>query len=146
MPASSQPSGSDSAADGASASSALALFQPKVQPADLMMFSRQLHTLLRAGVPILRALAGLQDRYSAGELAPLSWAQCLLRLASRAAPAKPIDVSIAYLRSGKPVDVFARAEISRAGRRIAHVQAEAWQESRSRPIASLTAHFLLEDS
>jgi len=36
-------------------------FAPKVQPADLMMFSRQLHTLLRAGVPILRALAGLQD-------------------------------------------------------------------------------------
>ncbi len=38
-----------------------AFFQPKVQPADLMMFSRQLHTLLRAGVPILRALAGLQE-------------------------------------------------------------------------------------
>jgi len=37
------------------------LWQPKVQPADLMMFSRQLHTLLRAGVPILRALAGLQE-------------------------------------------------------------------------------------
>lgn len=38
-----------------------AFFQPKVLPADVMMFSRQLHTLLRAGVPILRALAGLQD-------------------------------------------------------------------------------------
>jgi MSHA biogenesis protein MshG len=37
------------------------LFQPKVLPADLMLFSRQLHTLLRAGVPILRALAGLQE-------------------------------------------------------------------------------------
>jgi len=37
------------------------LWQPRVQPADLMMFSRQLHTLLRAGVPILRALAGLQE-------------------------------------------------------------------------------------
>ncbi len=36
-------------------------FEPKVQPADLMLFSRQLHTLLRAGVPILRALAGLQE-------------------------------------------------------------------------------------
>ena len=36
-------------------------FEPPVQPADLMMFSRQLHTLLRAGVPILRALAGLQE-------------------------------------------------------------------------------------
>jgi MSHA biogenesis protein MshG len=35
--------------------------QPQVQPADIMMFSRQLHTLLRAGVPILRALAGLQE-------------------------------------------------------------------------------------
>lgn len=38
-----------------------ALFQPKVLPADVMLFSRQLHTLLRAGVPILRALAGLQE-------------------------------------------------------------------------------------
>lgn len=38
-----------------------AMFQPKVLPADLMLFSRQLHTLLRAGVPILRALAGLQE-------------------------------------------------------------------------------------
>ena len=37
------------------------LWQPRVQPADVMMFSRQLHTLLRAGVPILRALAGLQE-------------------------------------------------------------------------------------
>ena len=37
------------------------LFAPKVLPADLMLFSRQLHTLLRAGVPILRALAGLQE-------------------------------------------------------------------------------------
>ena len=36
-------------------------FEPKVMPADLMLFSRQLHTLLRAGVPILRALAGLQE-------------------------------------------------------------------------------------
>ena len=35
--------------------------QPKVQTVDKLMFSRQLHTLLKAGVPILRALAGLQD-------------------------------------------------------------------------------------
>ena len=35
--------------------------QPKVQPVDKLMFSRQLHTLLKSGVPILRALAGLQD-------------------------------------------------------------------------------------
>ena len=35
--------------------------QPKIQPVDKMLFSRQLHTLLKSGVPILRALAGLQD-------------------------------------------------------------------------------------
>lgn len=52
-------SDSDSTAPGAA--DALAMFRPRVQPADVMMFSRQLHTLLRAGVPILRALAGLQD-------------------------------------------------------------------------------------
>ncbi len=35
--------------------------QPKVKTIDLLLFSRQLHTLLRSGVPILRALAGLQE-------------------------------------------------------------------------------------
>lgn len=36
-------------------------FEPRVSPVDLLMFSRQLNTLLRAGVPILRALLGLQE-------------------------------------------------------------------------------------
>jgi type II secretory pathway component PulF len=30
-------------------------------PLDLMLFSRQMHTLLKAGVPIMRALASLQE-------------------------------------------------------------------------------------
>jgi len=37
------------------------LFAEKVQHIDIMLFSRQLYTLLRSGVPILRALAGLQE-------------------------------------------------------------------------------------
>ncbi len=37
------------------------LFRPKVMPVDLMLFSRQMYTLLKAGVPILRALAGLRE-------------------------------------------------------------------------------------
>ncbi|MBU0752473.1 MAG: type II secretion system F family protein [Gammaproteobacteria bacterium] len=37
------------------------LFKEKVQHIDILLFSRQLHTLLRAGVPIMRALAGLQE-------------------------------------------------------------------------------------
>lgn len=35
--------------------------RPRVQPVELLMFSRQISTLMRAGVPILRALAGLQE-------------------------------------------------------------------------------------
>ncbi len=32
-----------------------------IQPVDMLLFARQLHTLLKAGVPILRALAGLTE-------------------------------------------------------------------------------------
>ena len=54
---------------------------------------------------------------------------------------RPIDVTVEYLRSGRPVDTFARAQIKRLGRRVANVQVEAWQEARGRPIAALHGHF-----
>jgi MSHA biogenesis protein MshG len=37
------------------------LFEEKVQEAEVMLFSRQIYTLLKAGVPIMRALGGLQE-------------------------------------------------------------------------------------
>ncbi len=37
------------------------LMEAKVNTLDVLLFSRQMHTLLRAGVPIMRALAGLQE-------------------------------------------------------------------------------------
>ncbi|HEX6267416.1 MAG TPA: type II secretion system F family protein [Burkholderiales bacterium] len=37
------------------------LFEPSVTLVDLMLFSRQMFTLLKAGVPIMRALAGLEE-------------------------------------------------------------------------------------
>ena len=40
---------------------ALTLFKPRVQHVDILLFSRQIHTLLKAGVPIMRALNGLQE-------------------------------------------------------------------------------------
>jgi MSHA biogenesis protein MshG len=57
----------DRSAGGAGAEAAAAplwppgWLQPRVKITDLLLFSRQLHTLLRSGVPILRALSGLQD-------------------------------------------------------------------------------------
>lgn len=49
-----------------SGTEASSLFAPRIKPIDVQLFSRQLYTLLRAGVPILRALAGLIE--SAGNL------------------------------------------------------------------------------
>lgn len=43
------------------ASSFASLLQEKATHQDLLLFSRQMHALLKAGVPILRALAGLQE-------------------------------------------------------------------------------------
>ena len=37
------------------------LFSQRVTHIDLLLFSRQMHALLKSGVPIMRALAGLQD-------------------------------------------------------------------------------------
>jgi acyl-coenzyme A thioesterase PaaI-like protein len=56
---------------------------------------------------------------------------------------RPVDVSIDYLRSGRPVDTYARTVIKKVGRRIANVQVEAWQDARAAPIAVLHGHFLL---
>ncbi|MEW6165269.1 MAG: type II secretion system F family protein [Pseudomonadota bacterium] len=39
----------------------LNLFAPKIQHVDILLFTRQLYTLMKAGVPIMRALAGLQE-------------------------------------------------------------------------------------
>ena len=40
------------------------LFQERITQLDLMLFCRQMYTLLKAGVPIMRALAGLQESSS----------------------------------------------------------------------------------
>jgi MSHA biogenesis protein MshG len=48
-------------ASAAAATSFGGLFPARVSQIDLMLFSRQLHSLLKAGVPIMRALSGLQE-------------------------------------------------------------------------------------
>lgn len=93
------------------------------------------------GNPMLPALHGgaTAAMLELTATAQLAWLHPRLRLP------RPINVTVAYLRSGRPVDTFARAHVTKAGRRIANVTAEAWQDQRGRPIAALTAHFLLDD-
>lgn len=56
---------------------------------------------------------------------------------------KTIDFTVDYLRSGLPRDSYARAVVSRSGRRYASVRAEAWQDNRARPFAQASGHFLM---
>jgi len=56
---------------------------------------------------------------------------------------KIITITVDFLRSGRPVDTLARAVVTKQGRRVVNVAVEAWQEDRSRPIASANAHFLI---
>jgi uncharacterized protein (TIGR00369 family) len=54
-----------------------------------------------------------------------------------------IDFSIDFLRSAKALDLHARCEIVRQGKRVANVLMTAWQEDESKPVATARAHFLL---
>jgi len=56
---------------------------------------------------------------------------------------KTVDFTIDYLRSGLPRDAYARAFVTRSGRRYASVRCEAWQDNRSRPFAQGTGHFVM---
>lgn len=56
---------------------------------------------------------------------------------------RTIDVHISFLRSGRPVETYARARVLKLGRRVASVQVEAWQSAREQPIAQLSGNFLV---
>ena len=56
---------------------------------------------------------------------------------------KTIDITIEYLRPGKAMTMYARADVRKVGRQIANVHVEAWQEARDKPAAALRGHFLL---
>lgn len=91
------------------------------------------------GNPLLPALHGgataaFMELAAAAGLAAVAPGQRLPR---------PINVSVAYLRSGRPQPVRARVRPRKVGRRVAYVEVEAWQEDPEAPVATLTAHFLL---
>lgn len=56
---------------------------------------------------------------------------------------KTVDLSIDYLRSGRPVPTYGRAIVTRQGRRVANVRTEIWQEEKARPVAVAHGHYLL---
>jgi uncharacterized protein (TIGR00369 family) len=56
---------------------------------------------------------------------------------------KPINVSVDFMRGGVEHDTFAAAVVTRLGKRVANVEAHAWQQDRARPIAAARMNLLL---
>ena len=56
---------------------------------------------------------------------------------------KTIDFTIDYLRAARAVDLFAEAEVQRAGRRVVNVRMRAFQTDDGAPVALGRGNFLL---
>lgn len=56
---------------------------------------------------------------------------------------KPVNMTVEFLRGGTDRRTYAIGRVTRAGRRIANVSAEAWQDDPARPIASAWMNVLL---
>lgn len=59
---------------------------------------------------------------------------------------KPVNITVEFLRGGTEQPTYAIGRVTRAGRRIANVSAEAWQDDPARPIASAWLNVLLARS
>ena len=58
-------------------------------------------------------------------------------------PAKPINLTVDYLRPAVKGPLFARANVTRKGKRIASVSVMSWQTDTDKPVAEGLYHFLL---
>jgi uncharacterized protein (TIGR00369 family) len=56
---------------------------------------------------------------------------------------KPVNVQVEFMRGGTEQRTFAMGKVTRAGRRVALVNAECWQDDRSKPIALAQMKVLL---
>lgn len=58
---------------------------------------------------------------------------------------KPIGITVQFLSAAKSRTTYATGRITRLGRRNANVEIEAWQDDRSRPVASAVMNVLMAD-
>jgi uncharacterized protein (TIGR00369 family) len=59
---------------------------------------------------------------------------------------KPVNVTVAFLRGATESTTYAAATIERLGRRMANVEAVAWQDDRAKPVATAQLNILLDRS
>ncbi len=59
---------------------------------------------------------------------------------------KPINVTATYMRGAMETTTFARATIERLGKRIANIEAVAWQDDPEKPVAIAQMNIMLDRS
>ncbi|MBT8389601.1 MAG: PaaI family thioesterase [Altererythrobacter sp.] len=58
---------------------------------------------------------------------------------------KPINITVQFLSAGKQKKTYAQGRITRLGRRNANITVEAWQDDRTRPIATAVMNILMTE-
>ena len=58
--------------------------------------------------------------------------------------AKPINVTVQFMRGGVEHETYASATFTKLGSRVANVEAHCWQDDRTRPIASAQMNVMLK--
>ena len=56
---------------------------------------------------------------------------------------RTVTITVDYLRSARALDTLAHGVVTRQGRRVASVHVEAWQEDRTRLVATANVHLML---
>ena len=106
-------------------------------------------------VPVLRvsgidAIEGRPGHFHGGATSGLmeTAAYAALRMAmserGEEAQLKPINITVQFLAAAKKAPLFAKARITKLGRRSANVTVEAWQEDRERPRASAVMNVMIQ--
>jgi uncharacterized protein (TIGR00369 family) len=56
---------------------------------------------------------------------------------------KPVNVTVDFMRGGREKETRARGTVTRLGNRVANVEAHAWQDDPTKPIAAARMNYLL---
>ena len=128
------------------------------EPLELPAYARSLGVAITAetegGMPVLTVdfgsnVEGRPGNFHGGatagmlETAGYAALRTALLAAGRDPQLKPINITVQYLAVGKSKASFAVGRITRLGRRNANVAVEAWQDDRSRPIATAVMNILM---
>ena len=105
----------------------------------LVAFDPDSRTLGRPGFVHGGALGGLL------EMAAILALQAELSQRREEKRLKPVNVNIEFLRGATLERCYAMGRVTRAGRRIANVTAEAWQQDRTKPVAEAWMNIMLAD-